>query len=290
MNSMTGFGRGEATNGDVSIVVEMKSVNNRFRDLQLRVPREHMVLEPRLHTTLREAVQRGRIEVYVRRNAVESGYQVKGDPALADKYLRAMREVAERLGLADQPLPLALVLGQPGVLSHVEQEPDALREWDLVSTAVDAALADLLAMRAVEGQALQRDLQRHLDELMRMMSEVQASAEGVVDRLRTRLDQRIQRMVGDRIDPDRLAVEAAVLADKADISEELARIEAHCAQFADALISDEPVGRKLDFLLQELNREVNTVGSKAAEHPVSARVVEMKAILERMREQAANVE
>ncbi len=290
MNSMTGFGRGEATNGDVTIVVEMKSVNNRFRDLQLRVPREHLVLEPRLHTMLREAVHRGRIEVYVRRNAVESGYQVKADPALAEKYLTAMSEVSTRLGRTNEPLPLALVLGQPGVLSHVEAEPDALREWDLVSTAVDAALADLLVMRNVEGQALQRDLQRHLDDLLRLMSEIQANADGVVDRLRARLDQRIQRMVGDRIDPDRLAVEAAILADKADISEELTRIQAHCAQFAEALVSPEPVGRKLDFLLQELNREINTVGSKAAEHPVSARVVEMKAILERMREQAANVE
>lgn len=290
MNSMTGFGRGEATNGDVTVVVEMKSVNNRFRDLQLRVPREHMVLEPRLHTMLREAVNRGRIEVYVRRTAVESGYHVKSDPALADKYLHAMREVAARLGRPEEPIPLTLVLGQPGVLTHVEAEPDALREWDLVSTAVDAALADLMVMRAAEGLALQKDLQRHLDELLRMTSEIQASADGIVDRLRVRLEQRILRMIGERVDSDRLAMEAAILAEKADISEELARIQAHCAQFADALVAPEPVGRKLDFLLQELNREINTVGSKAAEHPVSARVVEMKATLERMREQAANVE
>ena len=290
MNSMTGFGRGEATNGDVTIVVEMKSVNNRFRDLQLRVPREHMVLEPRLHTMLREAVQRGRIEVYVRRTAVESGYHVKSDPALAEKYHQAMRAVAIRLGQPDAAIPLEVVMGAPGVLTHVEAEPDALREWDLVSTAVEVALADLIQMRAVEGLALQRDLIQHLEELLRVLGEVQRQAEGVVDRLRARLDQRIHRMIGDRADPDRLAMEAAILADKADISEELARIQAHCAQFAEALVAPEPVGRKLDFLLQELNREINTVGSKAAEHPVSARVVEMKATLERMREQAANVE
>lgn len=290
MNSMTGFGRGEATNGDVTIVVEMKSVNNRFRDLQIRVPREHMVLEPRLHTMLREAVQRGRIEVYVRRTAVESGYHVKSDPALAEKYHSAMRAVATRLGRPDEPIPLELVLNAPGVLTHVESEPDALREWDLVSTAVEVALADLMQMRAVEGMALQRDLMQHLEELLRVLGEVQRQAEGVVDRLRARLDQRIHRMIGERLDSDRLAQEAAILADKADISEELARIQAHCAQFAEALVAPEPVGRKLDFLLQELNREINTVGSKAAEHPVSARVVEMKATLERMREQAANVE
>lgn len=290
MNSMTGFGRGEATNGDVTIVVEMKSVNNRFRDLQLRVPREHMVLEPRLHTMLREAVQRGRIEVYVRRSAVDSGHQVKADPVLAEKYLAAMVKVSQRLGRTNEPIPIEVVLAQPGVLTHVETEVDALREWDLVSTAVEAALSDLLSMRATEGGALQRDLQRHLDELLRLLAEVESAAEGVSERLRARLDQRIYRLMGDRMDPDRMAMEAAVLADKADISEELTRIHAHCDQFADALVSPEPVGRKLDFLLQELNREVNTVGSKSAEHPVSARVVELKAVLERMREQAANVE
>lgn len=290
MNSMTGFGRGEATNGDVTVVVEMKSVNNRFRDLQLRVPREHMVLEPRLHTMLRDAVQRGRIEVYVRRSAVESGSRVHSDPALAERYGQAIRAILARLGRPDEPIPLALVLSQPGVMSMVEAEPDALREWDLVATAVEVALADLLAMRATEGQALQRDLQRHLDELLRLLAEVDGAAEGVAERLRARLDQRIQRLVGDRVDPDRLAAEAALLADKADISEELARSQAHCAQFADALVMNEPVGRKLDFLLQELNREINTIGSKSSEHPISARVVEMKATLERMREQAANVE
>ena len=118
MNSMTGFGRGEATNGDVSVVVEMKSVNNRFRDLQIRVPREYMVLEPRLHTMLREAVQRGRIEVYVRRSAAESGTAVQADPALAEKYRNAMRDVARRLGRHDDEVPLALVLAQPGVRAH----------------------------------------------------------------------------------------------------------------------------------------------------------------------------
>lgn len=290
MNSMTGFGRGEATNGDVSVVVEMKSVNNRFRDLQIRVPREYMVLEPRLHTMLREAVQRGRIEVYVRRSATESGHQVQADPALADKYRNAMRDVARRLGRPDEDIPLALVLAQPGVLNAVETEPDALREWDLVATAVEAATNDLMQMRAAEGGALRKDLTRHLDELLRQWSEVQTASEGVAERLRQKLEQRMARLIADRIDTDRLAVEAAILADKADISEELARVKAHCDQFADALVAPEPVGRKLDFLLQELNREINTIGSKAAEHPISARVVDMKSTLERMREQAANVE
>lgn len=290
MNSMTGFGRGEATNGDVSVVVEMKSVNNRFRDVAVRVPREYLVLEPRINTLLQQSIVRGRVEVFVRRSAVESGHTVQGDPALADKYLRAMTEIARRLGRDNEEIPLALIFGQPGVLAHAEAEPDALREWDIVSTAVEACLQDLLQMRANEGAALQRDLSRHLDEILRLRAEIESHGEGIVERLRQRLESRIQRLMADRIDPDRLAMEAAILADKADISEELARVKAHCDQFSEALIAAEPVGRKLDFLLQELNREINTIGSKAAEHPISARVVELKSALERMREQAANVE
>lgn len=290
MNSMTGFGRGEATNGDVSVVVEMKSVNNRFRDVAIRVPREYLVLEPRINTLLSQGVVRGRVEVFVRRSAVESGHMVRADPALAEKYLRAMAEVAVRLGRDPSSIPVELVLAQPGVLTQSEAEPDALREWDIVSTALEACLADLLQMRATEGAALRRDLTRHLDEILRLRAEIASHAEGIVERLRQRLEARIQRLMADRVDPDRLAMEAAVLADKADISEELARVKAHCDQFAEALEAAEPVGRKLDFLLQELNREINTIGSKAAEHPISARVVEMKSALERLREQAANVE
>lgn len=290
MQSMTGFGRGEATNGDVTVVVEIKSLNNRFRDVQVRLPREYMVLEPRLHTPVQKAIQRGRLEIYVRRTAVESSYDVRADPVLAERYLQAMRAVARRLGKTDADVPLDLVLSQPGVLSSVETEPDALREWDLVSTAVDAALDDLVQMRATEGAALQRDLLRHLDDMLRLWSQVTEASEGVAERLRARLDGRIQRLIGERMDPERLAMEAAVLADKADISEELARMKAHCDQFLEALQAAEPVGRKLDFLLQELNREINTLGSKAAEHPISARVVDLKSVLERMREQAANVE
>ena len=126
--------------------------------------------------------------------------------------------------------------------------------------------------------------------MQRLWAEVQSHTDGISERLRKRLDDRIIRLIGDRIDPARLAQEAAVLADKADVSEELVRIQSHCKQFSDALKTDDPVGRKLDFLLQEFNREINTIGSKASEHPISARVVDMKSVLERMREQAANVE
>jgi len=287
---MTGYGRGEATGGGVTVVVELKSVNNRFRDLNLRLPREHAVLEPRLHNLVKDRVHRGRVEVFVRRSAIETGQVVRPDPVLAERYLSAMSAVAKRLQRDPAEIPLELVLNQPGVLTLVDGEPDALAEWDILATAVEAALSDLIRMRAVEGEALAADLAQHLDQLEALHREVAACAEGIAERLMGRLAQRLQRLLDDKLDPSRLLQESAILADKADVSEELARLGSHIEQLRAALRADEPVGRKIEFLVQELNREVNTIGSKAAEHPISARVVDMKSVVERLREQSANVE
>lgn len=290
MNSMTGYGRGEASNGDVSVVVEMRSVNNRFRDIQIRLPRAYMVLESRIQKIMKPRINRGRVEIFVKRSAVESGQTISADPILAERYHTAMSAVAKRLTRDPDRIPLEAILKQPGVLTLSESEPDALVEWTLVSTALESACDELLSMRATEGAELFSDLKQHLDEILRLRAEVEAHSEGINARLHARLTTRITRLIGDRIEPSRLAAEAAVLADKADVSEELARILSHCNQFAQVMTEDDPIGRKMDFLTQELNREINTIGSKSAEHPISHRVVEMKSVLERIREQAANVE
>ncbi len=290
MNSMTGFGRGEAANGATTVVVEIKSVNNRFRDVQVRVPREYNAFEARVNNLVKDAVSRGRLEVAVRRTCTEGGTRVMADVRLVEQYRLAIHEVAHRMQRDASEVPLAFILGQPGVLVTTDNDADALAEWDLVELAVGAALEDLATMRSAEGTALARDLVRHLVELRRNCGEIEAAMEGVVGRLQARVQERVARLLGDRVEPTRIAQEAALLADKADISEELARLGSHADQFDAALSADEPVGRKLDFVLQEMHREVNTLGSKASEQPVSARVVELKSVLERMREQVANVE
>ena len=288
MNSMTGFGRGEATSSGTTVVVEMKTVNNRFLDLQVRVPREYGALEPRIHAALKGAIQRGRLEVFVRRQAHDSNRKVGVDAALAERVHAAIAEVAIRLGKKAEDVPLDVVLAQPGVVYAIEEEP--LEEWPLVESALKGALADLLAMRAREGTSLASELEHHLAATMVIRDDIEMLSEGLADRLERRLEERMERLLGDRVDPARVAQEIAVMVDRADLSEELARIKSHCAQVAETLRAAEPVGRKLDFLLQELNREANTIGSKAAEHTIAARVVELKSTLERMREQAANVE
>ncbi|HHO49303.1 MAG TPA: YicC family protein [Deltaproteobacteria bacterium] len=291
LHSMTGYGRGEASNGDVSVVVELKSVNNRFRDLQLRGPREYMALESRILKLLKEPFHRGRIEVFVRRVPRTPSTRVVADAALAQQYAEVINEVAaEMVGFVVRDVPFTFILQQSGVLAIEESEVDVLSEWTVVETAVGVAIEDMLEMRRAEGQALHDDLGAYLREIAEILDRIEAVAEGINDRVRQRLDARIQRMIGDRADPYRIAQEVAVLADKADVSEEIARMRSHCTQFQDALVSDDPVGRRLDFLLQEMNREVNTIGSKAAEHAISQRVVDLKTVLERMREQSANVE
>jgi uncharacterized protein (TIGR00255 family) len=288
---MTGYGRGEASNQDVTVVVELKSVNNRFRDLQLRCPREYMPLEPRVTNLLKEPFQRGRIDAYVRRSARQPHTRVHADGTLANEYAQVINEVAsEMVGFVGRDVPFTFILEQQGVLTVIETELDVMSEWSVVETAVKAAIEDLLHMRRQEGQTIYDDLSSHLDDIRQYVGEIEAVAVGINERLRQRLEGRIRRMIGDRFDPHRIAQEVALLADKADVSEEISRMRSHCDQFSDALALEEPVGRRLDFLLQEMNREVNTIGSKAAEHPISQKVVDLKTTLERMREQSANVE
>jgi uncharacterized protein (TIGR00255 family) len=289
--SMTGYGRGEASNGDVTVVVELKSVNNRFRDLQLKCPREYVALEPRITNLLKDPFQRGRIDAYVRRSATTPTTRVVANVGLAHEYARVINEVAEEMvGFVGREVPFTFILQQPGVLTITEAEVDVMSEWPVIETALQSAIVDLLSMRRQEGLAMQAELKSFVGEMRTVLAEIEASAAGINDRVRQRLETRIKRMIGERFEPWRVAQEVALLADKADVSEEIARMRSHCDQFDEALDANEPTGRRLDFLLQEMNREVNTIGSKAAEHPISQRVVDLKTALERMREQSANVE
>jgi uncharacterized protein (TIGR00255 family) len=290
MNSMTAFGRGEATNGVVTVVVELRSVNHRFRDLNTRIPREYNALEPRVVTQLRERFERGRIDCTVRRVGPEGPNTVRPDLRLAEATWQAMRDVARHLQADESQITLHHVLSQPGVLTVTEAEHDVSHEWELLEPALVGAAEHLATMRAREGRALKRDLQQHLGELMRHLETMDTLTEGIAASLHKRLDERLQALLQDRVDSNRLTQEAAILADKADVNEELSRLASHCEQFRDLLAAQEPVGRKMEFLIQEMHREVNTVGSKAIGEHASRTVVLMKSSLEKLREQAANVE
>ena len=290
MNSMTGYGRGEATTTDLSVVIELKSVNHRFRDINLRAPREYGAIEPRIAAVLKRHFRRGRIDCFVRRVSVGGPQTVTPDLALAEATYSAMRAVAQRLGRPETDVRMEDVFAHPGVLVFGEVDVDVTAEWMVVESAVLGAVDHLCSMRAEEGAALRSDLTAHLERFVALRGEVALLAESVQAALLQRLNRRLVRLLAETIEPERLAQEAALLAEKADIAEELARLSSHIDQFREALSIGEPVGRRLEFLVQEMNREVNTLGAKATEQEVSRHVVEMKTVLERMREQAANVE
>lgn len=290
LQSMTGFGRGEASNGDVSVVVELKSVNNRFRDVQVRCPREYLELETKIASVLKDAVQRGRIDVVVRRVSRSSATRVVADVGLVLQYTEVIRALAAQAGWKADAVEFGWILQQPGVLALAEADVDTSGEWDIVARALRAATDALVGMRRQEGEALRSELVSMLNEALGLIADIEQRVDGVNERLRARLEARLQRMNLEAVEPSRLAQEVGLLVDKSDVSEELFRLRSHCDRFRAALDEAEPVGRRLEFLLQEMNREVNTIGSKAVEHPVTDRVVELKSALERIREQSANVE
>ena len=290
MHSMTGYGRGETTRDGVRIAVEIRTVNHRFRDVNVRCPRDYAPLESRISTHIGTHLARGRLEVRIRREIEGASTDVHVNVALAERYHDALSSLAQTMpGVSDQ-VPLSLLVGQPGVLTVTEPTVDSAQEWELLRDALDAALEAVLVMRKTEGAALEAACTRQVSSLERCHGRARELTAGVAVRMRARLQARLDALSTDGVEPSRLAQEVALLADRADVTEELDRLESHLAQFRTALQDDGPVGRRLEFLCQELNREINTTGSKASEPDLSSLVVEMKSSLERLREQVANVE
>tara|TARA_B100002052_G_C15843143_1_gene581155 strand:+ start:55 stop:930 length:876 start_codon:yes stop_codon:yes gene_type:complete len=291
MNSMTGYGRGEAARGGAKFTVEISTVNRKQAELSLYLPRELDALESRARDEINAKVSRGRIAARVQWTA-KSGdrAQVEIDRNLAKEYAKEYRKLATDLKLGGE-VSLDTILRAPGVLQTSEEELDVELLWTPLRTAVRAALKELLAMRAREGANLKKDLQKRIDALQKSVKAVKRQAPKTVRRHREALLDRLNQSGLDlKLDDERVLKEVALFADRIDITEELTRLESHFGQFADYAKSKGPVGRTLDFLSQEMNREVNTIGSKANDPLISRLVVAMKSELEKFREQVQNVE
>ena len=291
MNSMTGYGRGEAARGGAKFTVEISTVNRKQAELSLYLPRELDALESRARDEINAKVSRGRIAARVQWTA-KSGdrAQVEINRNLAKEYAKEYRKLATDLKLGGE-VSLDTILRAPGVLQTSEEELDVESLWTPLRTAVRAALKELLAMRAREGANLKKDLQKRIDALQKSVKAVKRQAPKTVRRHREALLDRLNQTGLDlKLDDERVLKEVALFADRIDITEELTRLESHFGQFADYAKSKGPVGRTLDFLSQEMNREVNTIGSKANDPVISRLVVAMKSELEKFREQVQNVE
>jgi uncharacterized protein (TIGR00255 family) len=291
LRSMTGFGTARSVVGDEEITVELRSVNHKYCEVKARLPRELSALETAIVRRVKNRVSRGSLEVTVKRSSrVFSSLVPVVDSTLAKAYRRALAELSAAAEVPDTTSAKDLAQ-MPNVLRLEEPQVDLDRIGVALEMAIDQSLSALEAMRAVEGQAIERDLLGRLDLVTRSVKELTAESPASVDAYRTRLAERIAELAqGVAVDPQRLAQEVAFFAERCDVAEELTRLSAHLDQFRAVCASDEPAGRKLDFLVQEMNREVNTTGSKSASAAITTIVVQLKAELERVREQVQNVE
>ncbi len=291
MKSMTGYGRGKWEEGSKRIEVEMKSFNHRYLDVFPHLPRRLNPLEGQVRSFIKQRLSRGRIDVYVQINeSSEAQQRLELDWPFVQEVHLALKALQERFNLPGE-IRLETLAGFKEIFTKKEVEPDLEKEWIEVQAALEEALAALEAMRSTEGNVLTEDLTRRLDLIAKTAEAVRERAPAVLAAVHDRLGQRVKELVGGmELDEGRLAQEVAYLAERSDITEELVRIHSHLTQFRDLLKSEEPVGRKMEFLLQEVNREVNTIAAKANDAQISQMATGMKSEVEKIREQIQNVE
>jgi uncharacterized protein (TIGR00255 family) len=291
IESMTGYGQGEIERDGVKVTVEVRSVNNRFLDQQIRMPKFLHLLEGRVRETAGSFISRGKLNLSLTWEQLDEGaVRISVDLETARELRELLRQLTASLDLSGE-IRLEHLMNFSEIFRQERQEWDPSRAWPLVEEAVRQAMESLQGMRRKEGQQLEKDMVARLDHLEELLGDIESCYQDNVEEIQKRLEERIGQLIeAPQVDQQRLAMEVAILAEKADITEECVRFRSHIELFRSALQTDGPVGRKLNFLLQELNREANTMTSKANVATVAHRVVEIKEEIERIREQVQNVE
>jgi uncharacterized protein (TIGR00255 family) len=291
MRSMTGYGHGETDYNGTKFTVELNSVNRKQSDIVINLPRDLAALESQIRQTINENISRGRTNVVVSyQNGSPASRKLALDVDLARSYHDAMRALQKELN-APGEITIGSILQAPGVMRTPEESFDSGDAWPAIDRALRAALNELIKMREREGKHLAKDLIRRLKAMRKQIKEIRGMHPDVVKKYRAALLERIQKAgLPISTDDERLVKEISFFADRSDVSEELTRIESHLAQFAHHLRRHEPVGRTLEFITQEIFRELNTLGAKANDAGISQRVVACKAELEKIREQIQNLE
>lgn len=292
IKSMTGYGRGESIQELYRIKVEIKAVNHRYNDISVRMPRHINYLEESIKKLVKEKISRGKIDVYINLEYInESAIEVKIDIPLAKSYKKELENLLHELNIDDN-IRLNNLLNISEIVKTEKRELDEDIIWDCVKEAMDLGLNNMMTMREKEGAELKEDIIYKLGIIESSISHIVARAPFVVIEYKEKLKERIIDLLENNIslDEDKINSEVAFFADKSSIDEEIVRLKSHIKQFYNILSESEPIGRKLDFLIQELNREINTIGSKANDVIISKNVVELKSELEKIREQIQNIE
>ncbi len=294
IRSMTAFGRARVTTQEKDITVEIKSVNSRYLDCTVRLPRRYGFLEDKVKTYAQQnGISRGKVEIYIGVDTLsDTEVEILLDDAYARGYITALEKLRDTFGLRDD-ISVMGVAQNRDIFTTKRAEDDAEGDWEMIRTVMDKALSEFVAARSAEGEKIEKDIAQKIEGIRQTAQKIAAYSEEEIKTYNARLTERIKQFLDDNnitIDEARILTESAIYADRVAIDEELTRLNCHFSAFYDILAGGEPCGRKLDFLLQEINRETNTIGSKAQCLDVTKLVVDIKAELEKIREQIQNIE
>ena len=290
MHSMTGCGNGKVRQDGWEVTVDLKTVNHRFLDIGMRLPRNLSFLEQTVREGIGKKISRGHADVFLTvKRTEDSAVDVECDADLAARYLDAAVQIASKTGVSND-MTVSRLMKMEGVLTLNEREMDEELVSSICAEATAIAAEQLVQMREREGAHLKEDLTCHLDAAEKLREKILIRAPKVVEEYREKLESRLKNMVTDTVEPQRLAQEVSIIADRCAIDEELSRLDSHIRQMRKYLESSGEIGKKMDFLIQEMNREANTIGSKASDAAIAQHVVDLKSEIEKLREQIQNVE
>jgi uncharacterized protein (TIGR00255 family) len=291
IKSMTGFGRALADDGKRSVIVELKGVNHRYFDVNIRMPKSLFPLEDRMRKTLQEYITRGKLDMFITyRNHIKDDLEVKYNESLAGRYASVLKKMRDEFGLVDD-VSVSLISKFPDVVYTEETEENLDEIWILLERAVRDSATIMQDMRQKEGELLKRDMLQKADSILEKLEVIKVREISVMPAYREKLFERLKGIMDQiPVDENRVALEVALYTDRASIDEEITRLSSHMEQFRSFLSEEEPVGRKLDFLAQEMNREANTMASKSVDITITNTVLEIKNDIEKIREQMQNIE
>lgn len=291
LKSMTGYGRNEAIQGGKKIMCEIKSVNHRYSDYSVKVPKYYGFLEDKVREFASKHISRGKVDIYVGiESYAEADKEIVVNTELAKSYIDALYKLRDEFNLRDD-ISVNSVARYPDIFVQERKEEDEEEIWENVKTVLEPAIASFTAMREREGERIQKDLEQRVEYMKTLADKIDRRSPQTVSEYKERLYSKIKAVLEDReIDDARILTEVAIFADKVAVNEEMVRLSSHFDEFYGICASGEPAGRKLDFLIQEINREINTTGSKASDIEIAKIVVDLKAETEKLREQIQNIE
>ena len=291
IKSMTGFGHAEKVTGQQKITVELKSVNHRYLDLNIKMPRKFNMLEGQVRSLMKQYMQRGKVDVFINlKNYSQNEGTPKVDLKLAEDYLNCLREIETNFGLKNDVSVMQLARF-PEVITVVQEEEKVEEIFEELKPLISTSIEMMINMRIVEGEKLKEDILDKVSVIEDLVREIEKVADTVPKAYKVKLEERLSELLsGADIDQNRLATEVCIFADKATVDEEITRLGSHISQIRKTLSLNEPIGRKLDFIIQEMNRETNTIGSKSSDIHMTNIVIDIKNLIEKIREQVQNIE